>query len=461
MKVLFVIENYLPHIGGVEIAFRNLAEGLVKKGHEATIVTQSQKGARARETVNGVRIIRVKSLHSRYVFSFSGMPAAIREARKADIIHTTTFNGALPAWIASKVAGKKCLITVHEVWTGKWHEYTDMNFLQARAHDLLEKLIHLIPFEKHVAVSESTRRHLEKAGKKPEHTHTIHNAVDYEHFNPKKHDSSTVRKEHGLQDSFVVLTYGRPGPSKGIEHAVRAVPLIKIPNLKYVFMLSKDRQYFGRLRKLKGLVSKLGVQDRVVLMEPVPYGKLPKYIRAADCVVVPSLAEGFGYTAAEASAMGVPVVASKTTSLPEVVSGKYLLVSPGSSREIADAVEKIYGKKHKTTPLKKFLPEKNVESHVKLYRRILKPEKKPNYPPKEKPAAAPAKNNLFKSLAFSRSHGKESQRAKRGKQASQEAQQVQMEPALLRGQAAQPQGKVGPAGRSVAGKGNSSRKSPV
>ena len=27
MKILFVLENYLPHIGGVEIVFKNLAEG--------------------------------------------------------------------------------------------------------------------------------------------------------------------------------------------------------------------------------------------------------------------------------------------------------------------------------------------------------------------------------------------------------------------------------------------------
>ena len=39
MKVLFVLENYIPHIGGVEIVFKNLSGGLVKVGHDVSIVT--------------------------------------------------------------------------------------------------------------------------------------------------------------------------------------------------------------------------------------------------------------------------------------------------------------------------------------------------------------------------------------------------------------------------------------
>ena len=33
MRVLFILENYHPHIGGVEIVFRNLASGLAKRGY--------------------------------------------------------------------------------------------------------------------------------------------------------------------------------------------------------------------------------------------------------------------------------------------------------------------------------------------------------------------------------------------------------------------------------------------
>src|SRR3989344_5280451 len=224
MKILFVIENYYPHIGGVEAAFKNLSEGLVKQGHEATIITHRPKGAKRRETLNGVKIHRINCLQSRYLFSFLAIPLAIKEALKADIIHTTTFNGAFPAWIASKLLRKKCIITVHEVWIGKWKEFTTMNSIEAGLHNFLEKIIYLLPFDKYVAVSNSTRNQLISIGKKKEKTETVYNAVNYSHFDPKKQIPTEIIRDLDLEENFVVLTYGRPGPSKGIEYAVKAVP---------------------------------------------------------------------------------------------------------------------------------------------------------------------------------------------------------------------------------------------
>ena len=34
MKILFVLDQYYPHVGGVETLFQNLAENLVKKGND-------------------------------------------------------------------------------------------------------------------------------------------------------------------------------------------------------------------------------------------------------------------------------------------------------------------------------------------------------------------------------------------------------------------------------------------
>ncbi len=375
MKILFVIENYLPHIGGVEVVFRNLAEGLAKKGHDITIITHRPANAKTYEELNGVKINRINCLQSRYLFSFLAIPKAIAEARKADIIHTTTFNGAFPAWIAAKLTGKKCVITVHEVWIGKWKEYTTMGWLEAAIHNLLEKLIYLLPFDKYAAVSNSTRKQLLRIGKNPEKTATVYNAVNYGHFDPGKHSRKEAREDLNVEDNFVCLTYGRPGPSKGIEYAIKAVPLISIPKLKYLFILSKDRQYLLKLRSIKVLIGKLGMQHRIMLLDPVTHKQLPKYIKAADCVVVPSLSEGFGYTAAEACALGVPVVATNTTSLPEVVSGKYVLINPKSSEEIATAVERVSQGKYDKSPIKRFPLESNIKGYMKIYRELVGSEK--------------------------------------------------------------------------------------
>jgi len=43
MKILFVCENYFPHLGGAEILFKNLAERFVKKDLQTTVVTHKLK----------------------------------------------------------------------------------------------------------------------------------------------------------------------------------------------------------------------------------------------------------------------------------------------------------------------------------------------------------------------------------------------------------------------------------
>ena len=65
---------------------------------------------------------------------------------------------------------------------------------------------------------------------------------------------------------------------------------------------------------------------------------LPALYRAARVFVYPSLFEGFGLPPLEAMACGTPVVASHTSSLPEVVGQAAVLVDPYSEADIARAM---------------------------------------------------------------------------------------------------------------------------
>ena len=115
----------------------------------------------------------------------------LAEARNADLIHTTTFNGTFPAWIASKILRKKSVVTVHEVWLGKWQEYTSINRFGTWIYNLMEWFMYKMPFDKYIAVSNSTRKQLLNIGIKAEKAVTVYNAVDYKHFDPKKHKRNT------------------------------------------------------------------------------------------------------------------------------------------------------------------------------------------------------------------------------------------------------------------------------
>jgi alpha-1,3-rhamnosyl/mannosyltransferase len=68
------------------------------------------------------------------------------------------------------------------------------------------------------------------------------------------------------------------------------------------------------------------------------HGQLRDLYAGAGVFVFPSLYEGYGIPVLEAFASNVPVVASNTTSLPEVAGDAALLVDPSSSGAIADAM---------------------------------------------------------------------------------------------------------------------------
>jgi len=344
MKVLFVLEYYSPHIGGAEVLFKNLCEGLTRKGYDITVVTIKLPDTQAFEVINGVKVYRVKvpQRGDRYWFTFLSIPKVLQLARQADLIHTTTYNGAFPAWLASRLRGKKCLITVLEVFGSQWVNLAAMSWLVAKLHQLLEYLVIVLPFDRHISISHYTSKCLKDFGIARDKAEVIYCGIDYDLFNPEKADGKAVRQKLNLGNEFIYMYYGRPGISKGVEYLVQAVPLItqEIPDSKLVLVLADDPK--DRYENIKRMVDKLKIKDNVILLDPVPRNELPSYIAASDCVVVPSLSEGFGFAAAEACAMGKPVVASNVASLPEVVSGRYILVEPRGPEAIAKAVESVY-----------------------------------------------------------------------------------------------------------------------
>jgi glycosyltransferase involved in cell wall biosynthesis len=178
----------------------------------------------------------------------------------------------------------------------------------------------------------------------------IYNGIDYELFNPSKADGTAVRAKFGIGNDFIYMYYGRAGISKGLEYLIQAVPLISkdIPNSRLLLILGDEPK--ERRDHILEMISRLRIEKQMTLLRPVPKDELPNHIAAADCVVVPSLSEGFGFTAAEACAMERPVVATDVASLPEVVSGKYVLVNPRSPDEIAAAIGKVYHGRVEASP---------------------------------------------------------------------------------------------------------------
>lgn len=82
-------------------------------------------------------------------------------------------------------------------------------------------------------------------------------------------------------------------------------------------------------------------RENIVFTGKVAHEDLPAFYKAADLLVYPSFAEGFGLPIVEAMACGTPVVTSTTTSMPEVAGDAALLVAPSDVEAMAQAIHDV------------------------------------------------------------------------------------------------------------------------
>jgi len=88
-------------------------------------------------------------------------------------------------------------------------------------------------------------------------------------------------------------------------------------------------------------VSRLNITSSVRLTGFVSDEELGKLYRDARFLAMPSLYEGFGFPIVEANQLGVPVLTSNTSSMPEVGGDAALLVDPTSVSSISDGLRKL------------------------------------------------------------------------------------------------------------------------
>lgn len=147
----------------------------------------------------------------------------------------------------------------------------------------------------------------------------------------------------------VVLCPARLIPVKGHRHLLDAAARLVARGIGFELWLAGDGPERDALaRRVDGL----GLGDRVRMLGTVPHAALLRLYRerAVDCVVLPSLDlggglhEGISVALIEAMAHGVPVVATRTGGLPELLDGgSGVLVPPADPEALADALERVLG----------------------------------------------------------------------------------------------------------------------
>ena len=157
------------------------------------------------------------------------------------------------------------------------------------------------------------------------------------------HNGFTPLPEFEGDDPFssqpYVLFLGTVEPRKNVERLVEAMESIWDRRPAFPRLVIAGGDGWG----LPGFGERIAASRHSVRIRRTGYvspGEAARLIRGARLMAYPSLYEGFGLPALEAMALGTVVVASSSSSLPEVVGDAGLLPDPTSVPEIAAALER-------------------------------------------------------------------------------------------------------------------------
>lgn len=191
-----------------------------------------------------------------------------------------------------------------------------------------------------VCDSEATRADLRRLlGCGPERLHVIPPGLDPA-FRPLADRAAVrahARNAFGVTAPVMLLHVGHHFFYKNLEGLLQA--LARLPRLGIDAQLVKVGERLTDDQR--NLVRRLELGRRVREVGPVDLDQLVRLYNAADAVVYPSFAEGFGWPLVEAMACGTPLVCSDRGALSEITAGAACLIDPDEPSSIAEGIARV------------------------------------------------------------------------------------------------------------------------
>jgi len=192
-----------------------------------------------------------------------------------------------------------------------------------------------------ICISEYTRQDLLTSYQvAAEKVHVVYCGIDHAQFHPGAGPSGDWMRSVGIQRDYV-LHVGTLSERKNIPMLVRAVARLRSQGRfsgHQLVLAGPEVSVLSGASEIRETIQNLELQDVVVLTGHVPEGQLAGLYAQAKVLAMPSLYEGFGLPLLESMAVGTPVVASNTSSLPEIVQDAGLIVPPKDEQGWADAI---------------------------------------------------------------------------------------------------------------------------
>lgn len=332
MKILQVSPYFHPYVGGQERYVRSLCRALVDRGHDVEIFTSNFPKGKKHELIDGIEVRR---------FDIIGRPLnnpisltlffhLLKHCKRFDIVHVHNEHAASSLYCAILKSYKNfpLVVTCH----GRLKFDNLAKDLIVYAYDKTLGAGLLKKADKVITLSYSDKKHILSLGVPIEKISVIPNGVDLSEYDFQHSDPP---KEITFEGKRVVLFVGPILKRKGPQLLIRAIPLIVKEHPDTVFVFVGRGSFKERTEKLS---RELGVKKFVYFTGYIPKDQLHYLYKRSDIFVLPSSSEGFPYTVLDAMVFSKAIVSTAIPCIEEYLSESALLIPPGNSEALADAV---------------------------------------------------------------------------------------------------------------------------
>lgn len=393
MKILLI--NHFPLAGsGSGVYVKNIAENLVKMGHEVCIIIP-ENTTKIKE-INRVKIHAVyfkreeliegqldfnfpcMDPHPRSGFLYEDMTELqveqyINAFKKAieeeihefrpDVIH------AQHIWIISSILEEYNIPTIITSHGSDMMGYKESN----KFHEYVRKAAR--DCKKIITISNHNKE--EVSAILPEYKDkiiTISNGYDKNVFFREEYNKKKVLESFGITKEYdkIVCFAGRLAKNKGVDVLLKSAKIYEKENI-LTLIVGHGNEY----DVLYPLMKELNLKN-VVFLGDRTHEELREIYSISDVCAVPSREEAFGLVALEAIACGIPVVATKQGGIPDFVTKDVgVLVEKENVEQLANEITKILNKENKfdieylkNYAQNNYSQEKFMEKLIQLYEEI-------------------------------------------------------------------------------------------
>jgi len=403
MRLLVLTEAFPPETKSASTLFFELAESLVKKGFDVTVITRKPrynvasgtdvKKIPEQEVIAGIKVHRCQTLplarNIPLVRGFEhfllGLTFFLRGMRLGQYDAILVYSPPLPLGIAGYWLGraKKCpvVVNIQDLYP---QTVIDLGLLKNKFLIWLSRCMEKFIYQNSDVLtvhSEGNKAYVSALGAK--NVVVVHNWVDTTLIKPEARDND-FSKKNNLKDKFIVSFAGVMGFAQGLDVVISAADLLK-GEKELLFVLVGDGI---KKPELKAMAKEKGLKN-VLFVPTLPVNLYPQILHSSDiCLItlrydlVTPVVPG---KLPPIMAAGKPVIASVPLNgdAPKIITNHNcgLVVEPANPQALANAVMKLYndgkllvemGQRGREAAVKEFSRPVCIEKYVVIFNGLRK-----------------------------------------------------------------------------------------